>query len=138
VNAYGSYLRQRGREMRDTLKELDRPGGVIPVTPEAVGDLIDEVRRLRDTAKHQSIRCPECSGLNAERDARFARPRDYSPELKLMSELHTNAADLLVVAGKIVATHDTEMVRQFYCGEIRTRITALCDALSAFENGERC
>ena len=83
-----------------------------------------------------SIHCPECAGLNAERDARFAPPRQYSPELKLMSELHTNAADLLVVAGKIVATRDTEMVRQFYCGEIRTRINALYDALAAFENGD--
>ncbi len=83
-----------------------------------------------------SIRCPECVKAN-EPDPHFAPPRQYSPELKLMSELHSNAADLLVVAGKIIATHDTEMVRQFYCGEIRTRINALYDALSAFENGDR-
>lgn len=119
--------------MRKTLEELDRPGGIIPVTPQSVGDLVNEVLRLRDNARHPSIRCPECSGLNAERNARFAPPREYSPELKLMSEMHTNAADLLVVAGKIVATHDTEMVRQFYCGEIRTRINALYDALDRYE-----
>ncbi len=83
-----------------------------------------------------SIRCPECSGLNAERDARFAPPREYSPELKLMSELHTNAADLLVVAGKIIATHDTEMVSKFYISEIRERINALYDALETYSNSD--
>lgn len=97
MNAYGTLMQQRGKDM------------------------------------NVSIRCPECTGLNADRDARFAPPREYSPELKLMSELHSNAADLLVVAGKIVATHDTEMVRQFYCGEIRTRINALYDALDSYE-----
>lgn len=97
MNAYGTLMQQRGKEMST------------------------------------SIRCPECAGLNTERDARFAPPRQYSPELKLMSELHTNAADLLVVAGKIVATRDTEMVRQFYCDEIRTRINALHDALNRYE-----
>lgn len=100
MNAYGTLMQQRGKEM------------------------------------NMSIRCPECIAAN-EPDPRFAPPRQYSPELKLMSELHSNAADLLVVAGKIVATHDTEMVRQFYCGEIRTRINALYDALAAFENGDR-
>ena len=95
----------------------------------AYGSLMQQ----RGKAMNVSIRCPECAGLNADRDARFAPPRQYSPELKLMSDLHSNAADLLVVAGKIVATHDTEMVRQFYCGEIRTRINALYDALDRYE-----
>lgn len=92
----------------------------------AYGTLVQQ----RGKAMTTSIRCPECAG-------RFAPPREYSPELRLMSELHTNAADLLVVAGKIIATHDTEMVRQFYCGEIRTRINALYDALDRYESGER-
>lgn len=99
----------------------------------AYGTLVQK----RGKAMTTSIRCPECAGLNAERDVLFAPPREYSPELRLMSELHTNAADLLVVAGKIIATHDTEMVRQFYCGEIRTRINALYDALDRYESGER-
>ncbi len=90
---------------------------------------------IRCNGCHDPDNCPQCLALNAERNARFAPPREYSPELRLMSELHTNAADLLVVAGKIIATHDTEMVRTFYVSEIRTRINALASALDRYGVG---
>ncbi len=84
-----------------------------------------------------SIRCPECAGLNADRDARFAPPRQYSPEIALSAALHNRGADLVALAGKVVACGDVEIVRRLYTKEIHAALNSIYDALSAFENGDR-
>lgn len=98
MNAYGTLMRQRGRDM------------------------------------NVSIRCPECIAAN-EPDPRFAPPRQYSPENELSSAVRSNATELLVLYGQMVANGSRDMVRQFYAADLRTRINALYDALDRYEAG---
>lgn len=92
----------------------------------------------RVKAMNVSIRCPECTGLNAERDARFAPPRQYfSPDIDLSTALQIKGADLLIIAGKIIACGDADIARRLYIREIHAALNCLDEAINAFErNGK--
>lgn len=96
----------------------------------AYGTLMMQRRKVMST----SIRCPECAGLNAERDARFAPPRQYfSPDIELSTALQIKGADLLIIAGKIIACGDADIARRLYIREIHAALNSLDEALNAFE-----